>query len=47
MIENKLTPKEAYKIGDIVEYKVKYLFTNYCELIDEKTEIKTVYQKKS
>lgn len=44
MIENKLTPKEAYKIGDIVEYKVKYLFTNYCELIDEKTEITSYLQ---
>ncbi len=44
MIENKLTPQEAYNIGDIVEYKVKYLFTNYCELIDEKTEITSYLQ---
>ena len=40
----KLTPKQVYKIGDVVEYKVRSLFTNYCELIDEKTGISSYLQ---
>ncbi len=39
MEQEKLTPKQAYQIGDIVDYKVRSLFTNDCELIDEKTGI--------
>ncbi len=39
-----LTPKQAYKIDDIVDYKVRSLFTNYCELIDEKTGISSYLQ---
>ena len=44
MEQEKLTPMQAYKIGDIINYKVKSLFTNYCELIDEKTEITSYLQ---
>jgi len=44
MEQEKLTPMQAYKIGDIVIYKVKSLFTNYCELIDEKTGITSYLQ---
>lgn len=44
MEQERLTPMQAYKIGDIVDYKVKSLFTNYCELIDEKTEITSYLQ---
>ena len=44
MEQERLTPMQAYKIGDIVDYKVKSLFTNYCELIDEKTGITSYLQ---
>lgn len=44
MGQERLTPMQAYKIGDIVDYKVKSLFTNYCELIDERTEITSYLQ---
>ena len=44
MDQNKLTPAQAYQFGDIVEYKIKALFNNYCELIDEKTEISAYLQ---
>lgn len=37
MDTNKITPLQAYNIGDIIEYKVRSRFTDYCELIDEKT----------
>ena len=35
---------QAYKVGDIVDYKVKSRFTNYCELIDEITGITSYLQ---
>ena len=38
------TPMLPYKIGDIINYKVKSLFTNYCELIDEETNITSYLQ---
>ena len=44
MEQERLTSMQAYKIGDIVDYKVKSRFTNYCELIDEKTEITSYLQ---
>ena len=44
MEQDKQTPKQAYKIGDIVDYKVRSLFTNYCELIDEQTGITSYLQ---
>lgn len=44
MEQEKLTPMQAYKIGDIVNNKVKSLFTNYCELIDEKTGLTSYLQ---
>lgn len=44
MEQERLTPMQAYKIGDIVDYKVKSLFTNYCELIDDKTGITSYLQ---
>lgn len=31
-------------MGDIIEYKVKSLFANYCELIDERTDITSYLQ---
>ena len=44
MEQKKMTPMEAYKIGDIIDYKVRSLFTNYCELIDESTGITSYLQ---
>lgn len=44
MDTNKLTPMQAYNIGDVIEYKVRSRFTNYCELIDEKTDITSYLQ---
>ena len=44
MEQEKLTSMQAYKIGDIINYKVKSLFTNYCELIDEETDITSYLQ---
>ena len=35
---------QAYRTGDIIDYKVRSLFTNYCELIDEKTGITSYLQ---
>ncbi len=35
---------QVYKIGDIINYKVKSRFTNYCELIDEETDITSYLQ---
>lgn len=44
MEQERLTPIQAYKIGDIIDYRVKSLFTNYCELIDDKTDITAYLQ---
>lgn len=44
MDTNKITPLQAYNIGDIIEYRVRSRFTNYCELIDEKTGITSYLQ---
>ena len=38
------TPLQAYKIGDVIDFKVRQLFPNYCELIDEKTGITSYLQ---
>lgn len=27
------TPLQAYRIGDVIDFKVRQLFPNYCELI--------------
>lgn len=32
-------PIQAYKTGDIIGYKARYLFTDYCVLLDGKSEI--------
>ena len=39
-----MTPKEAYKIDEVVDFKIKALFTNYCEVIDEKNGITSYLQ---
>lgn len=44
MEQERLTSMQVYKIGDIVDYKVKSRFASYCELIDEKTEITSYLQ---
>ena len=44
MEQERLTPMQAYKVGDIVDYKVKQPLPNYCELIDEETGITTYLQ---
>lgn len=38
------TPLQAYRIGDVIDFKVRQLFPNYCELIDEKTGITSYLQ---
>lgn len=38
------TPSQYYKIGETIDFKVRQLFTNYCELIDEKTGITSYLQ---
>ena len=42
--DTKLQPKEAYKVGDIYEFKVKRPYATYCELIDESNDITTYLQ---
>ena len=37
--QERLTPAQAYNIGDVIAYKVKSNYTSYCELIDEQTEL--------
>lgn len=37
-------PAHIYKVGDIIDFKVKQRFTNYCELIDEKTNVTSYLQ---
>ncbi len=44
MEKTQLTPKEAYKIDEVVDFKIKALFNNYCEVIDEKTGITSYLQ---
>lgn len=44
MEHTQLTPREAYRIDEVVDFKVKALFTNYCELIDEKSGITSYLQ---
>ena len=44
MAQEKQTPIQAYQKGDIVDFKVRFLFSNYCELIDEKTGISAYLQ---
>ena len=44
MEKTQLTPKEVYKIDEVVDFKIKALFTNYCEVIDEKTGITSYLQ---
>ena len=41
----KLTPKEAYTIGQVVDFKVKKNHGTYCELIDEANEITSYLQR--
>ena len=40
----KLLPKNAYKVGEIYEFKVKRPYATYCELIDEPNDITTYLQ---
>ena len=42
--EKKLQPKDAYKVGEIYEFKVKRPYATYCELIDESNDITTYLQ---
>ncbi len=42
--ETKLQPKDAYKVGEIYEFKVKRPYATYCELIDESNDITTYLQ---
>ena len=42
--ETKLQPKDAYKVGEIYEFKVKRPYATYCELIDEPNDITTYLQ---
>ena len=42
--EKKLQPKDAYKVGEIYEFKVKRPYATYCELIDEPNDITTYLQ---
>ena len=42
--EVKLQPKDAYKVGEIYEFKVKRPYATYCELIDETNDITTYLQ---
>ena len=44
MEKTQLTPKEVYKIDEVVDFKIKALFNNYCEVIDEKTGITSYLQ---
>ena len=44
MEHTQITPREAYRIDEVVDFKVKALFTNYCELIDEKSGITSYLQ---
>ena len=39
--ETKLQPTDAYKVGEIYEFKVKRPYATYCELIDEPNDITT------
>lgn len=43
-MEPKITPKDAYKKGDIVEFKIIKIFADYCEIRDEKTDISAYLQ---
>lgn len=40
----KQQPKQAYKVGEIYEFKVKRPYATYCELIDEPNDITTYLQ---
>ena len=42
--QERLTPAQAYNIGDVIAYKVKSNYTSYCELIDEQTGITSYLQ---
>ena len=44
MEKTQLTPKEVYKIDEVVDFKIKAVFNNYCEVIDEKTGITSYLQ---
>lgn len=39
MIERNLQPREAYKIGEAYDFRVRLQFGNFCEVIDEATGI--------
>lgn len=41
MEQKRLLPRDLYKADGIYEYKVRKLFTTYCEVIDERTGITT------
>ena len=42
--DTKLQPKDAYKVDEIYEFKVKRPYATYCELIDESNDITTYLQ---
>ena len=44
MEKTQLTPKEVYKIDEVVDFKIKAVFNNYCEVVDEKTGITSYLQ---
>ena len=39
-----MTPKNEYQIDEVVDFKIKALFSNYCEVIDERTGITSYLQ---
>lgn len=44
MEKTQLAQKETYQIDEVVDFKIKAVFTNYCEVIDEKTGITSYLQ---
>ena len=41
METRKQSPREAYKVDGIYEFRVRKQFPTYCEVIDESTDITT------
>ena len=41
MEQRRVLPKEAYKVDSVYDFKIRKLFTTYCEVIDEKYDITT------
>ena len=41
METRKLSPRDAYKVDGIYEFRVRKQFPTYCEVVDESTDITT------